>query len=142
MDFRLRVFVAGGSRKIMRDARHDHSSFLMAANMQYLQFSGSMDTSKCTPDQPQHLCSSTSPSLHFCNTCLETRCLPAVAGVVRKLLWHWMNTCLMFCVSELPHRPSLSSIIHRGLCRVVAKCDNRISARLWQQTHTRLAPQT
>ena len=86
----------GGLAKIMRDARHDHSSFLMAANMQYLQISGSMDTSKCTPDQPQHLCSSFIPSLHFCNTCLETRGLPAVAGVVSKSLWHWMNTHEMF----------------------------------------------
>ena len=33
VDFRLRVFVAEGSRKIMRDARHDHSSFLVTANM-------------------------------------------------------------------------------------------------------------
>ena len=31
--FSLRVFVAEGSRKIMRDARHDHSSFLVTANM-------------------------------------------------------------------------------------------------------------
>ena len=85
-----------GLAKIMRDATHDHSSFLMTANMQYLQFPGSMDTSKCTPDQPQNLCSSIIPSLHFCNTCLEIRCLPAAAGVVSKLLWHWMNTYEMF----------------------------------------------
>ena len=57
------------------------------------------DTSKFTPDQPQHLCSSFIPSLHFCNTCLETRGLPAVAGVVSKLLCHWMNTCeIVLCI--------------------------------------------
>ena len=62
----------GGLAKIMRDAMHGHSSFLMTANVWYLHFSGSMGTSKCTLGPHQHLCFSIITSLHLCDTCLET----------------------------------------------------------------------